>query len=459
MKRREFLRNVMSASAAACVPMAAAGVRKSKSGKKPNIVLIYADDLGYGDIGYHGNKLIPTPHIDSIAREGARFTAGYVTAPICGPSRAGLLTGRYQNRFGFDDNPPLRRVEGDNAPGIPRSEKNLAERLKPLGYATAAIGKWHVGNEEQFLPLNRGFDAFFGFLNGALRYDVKGNDEEFLLRGTDLVDYEHEYLTDAFGREAVSFINRHHERPFFLYLAFNAVHAPLHAPDKYLDKFKHVKDIRRRKLIAMTHALDVNVGRVLEALRKHNLEEDTLVWFISDNGGMDWDNASYNDPFRGQKLMLYEGGVRTPFCMRWKGRVPAGRVVDDPVIALDVVATSVAAAGVSIQPAWNLDGVDLLPFLRGETKAPPHDFLYWRFRHKWAVRDAEWKLVREHNNKPAELYHLASDKEERFNLMDQYPGEAERLRLAYERWNAKNMEPQWGPFGPRMKIKKTSILK
>src|SRR6266542_3179487 len=279
--------------------------------QKPNILVIVADDLGYADIGVNGCQDVPTPQIDSIAKNGVRFTNGYVSGPYCSPTRAALMTGRYQQRFGHEFNPgPAGNADPEF--GLPLTETPLPQRLKDLGYATGMVGKWHLGYEPKFHPLKRGFDEYFGFLGGAHSYIDNGDSRNQILRGMEPVK-EVSYLTDMFGDEAVAFIERQKDKPWFLYLAFNADHAPMHAKEQYLAKFAHIKDPLRQKFAAMHAALDDNIGRVLDGLRKHKLEENTLIFFVSDNGGPTNNNGSRNTPLRGFKAQTWEGGIRVPF--------------------------------------------------------------------------------------------------------------------------------------------------
>ena len=348
-----------------------ASARAAQLDRPPNILIILADDMGYAEMGCQGNKDVPTPNIDSLAKNGVRFTSGYVSCPICAPTRAGLMTGRYQQRFGFETNPGPEAY-ADEKFGLPRSETTLAERLKAAGYVTGMFGKWHLGYQPDLQPTARGFDDFFGFLSGANNYlpnTRRGAARNPILRGTQTVE-EQEYLTDAFGREAVAFIEKHREKPFFVYLPFNAVHAPMEAIEKYLKRFDAIQDSKRRTFAAMLSAMDDNIGRVLETLRKHQLEERTLIFFLSDNGGPTPQTTSSNVPLRGYKGQVLEGGIREPFIIQWKGHVPAGKVDDRPVIQLDIHPTAVAAAGQTISPDWKLDGVNLLPYLTGREDRP-----------------------------------------------------------------------------------------
>ncbi len=393
--------------------------------QKPNIVMIVADDLGYADLGIQGSPEIVTPNIDSIARNGIRFTHGYVTAPVCNASRAALLTGRYQQRFG---------VELLTHPNLPVSETMLSERLKTLGYATSLVGKWHLGSQGQFLPQRRGYDEFFGFLPALHSYTVWNQAGNPIYRGTQPVT-ETTYLTDAFTREAVDFIQRKHDQPFYLYLAYNAAHSPLQAPAEYLSRFPNITNNNRRTFAAMMAAMDDGVGKVLAKLRELRLEENTLVIFHSDNGGDPSDNTSLNTPFNGEKFQLYEGGIRVPFMLQWKGYLPAGAVNTAPVITLDLFPTAVSAAMGRKIADTRLDGVNLMPFLKGVETTPPHDALYWRYgAPQYAVRAGDWKLLFLDNT--LRLYDVAADPGERTNLAETNPVKRNELKLLYDQWNA-----------------------
>ena len=444
--RREFL----AAAGAGAVGITVLGrlasgqvvASASATGKRPpNIVVILADDLGYAELGCQGCKDIATPHIDSIARAGVRFTQGYVTCPICAPTRAALLTGRYQQRFGFETNPGPEAYADKNF-GLPLDQPTLAERLKPLGYATGMVGKWHVGYKPELTPPNRGFDEFFGFLSGAHNYLPSARRSD-LRRGMETVAGEREYLTDAFGREAVAFIQKNKAKPFFLYLPFNAVHSPLEAAEKHLKRVDGIVDAKRRTYAAMTVAMDDAVGRVLETLRKEGLEENTLIFFLSDNGGPTPQTTSSNAPLRGYKAQVWEGGIRVPFLVQWKGRLPAGKVFAEPVVCLDIVPTVLAAVGKPARADDRLDGVDLLPYLTTEKAGRPHDVLYWRFHAKGAIRAGDWKLVKERGQARWELYNLAEDVGESNDLAEKMPQKVRELERAWQAWNAELQAPRW----------------
>jgi arylsulfatase A-like enzyme len=441
MNRRQFLTNAGRAIAG---PLLLSGIARHAAGAptRPNIILIVADDLGYGDLGVQGCKDIPSPNIDSIARNGVRFTNGYVSCPVCSPTRAGLATGRYQQRFGHEVNPGPADNSDPNF-GLPLTETTLATRLKSLGYATGAFGKWHLGYAPQFHPMKRGFDEFFGFLGGSHSYvDALGDKANPIRRGTEPVD-EKEYTTMAFTREALSFIDRHQRDPFFVYLPFNSVHAPLQGLESYLARYSSIQDQKRRTYAAMHTAMDDCIGRVLKMLRDTKIEENTLVFFISDNGGPTPTTSSRNDPLRGFKAQVLEGGIRIPFIMQWKGHLPAGKVYDLPVISLDIHPTAMAAVGGTIPADAKLDGVNLLPYLTGKSKNPPHDELFWRYGQQWAIRKGDWKLLSMAGGSP-ELYNLAKDIGEKNNLASAEPGKFKELEAAYASWNSQNIPPRWG---------------
>lgn len=450
MTRRDFLRAAgIGVATLALGANLAHAAGETKTARKPNIVLIVADDLGYGELGVQGSKDIPTPNIDSIAKNGVRFTNGYVSCPVCSPTRAGLMTGRYQQRFGHELNPGPPG-EASASFGLPLSEKTIADRLKALGYVTGAFGKWHLGYEPQYHPQKRGFDEFFGFLGGAHSYiNALSESNNPILRGTTKIS-NLEYTTDSFAREAASFIQRHKDEPFFLYLPFNAVHSPLQSTENYLSRFASIKDKKRQTFAAMQSAMDDGVGRVLAKLRELKLEENTLVIFHSDNGGPTASTTSGNGPLRGFKGDVLEGGIRIPYMMQWKGRIPAGKTSSMPVISLDLLPTALTAAGGKVAADMKLDGVNLLPYLTGKSTGEPHDRLFWRFGPQWAVRMGDWKLESNGTGKP-ELYNLADDIAEAMNLAGKNPERVKTLQQAYDAWNAQLVPPRWKRQRPAKK--------
>jgi len=417
--------------------------------RPPNIVVILTDDQGYKDVGFNDSPDIKTPQIDRIARNGVKFTNGYVSYAVCGPSRAGLITGRYQDRFGFSRNPLF--APKDSLQGLPLSEETLASALKKSGYATMAIGKWHLGAHPSLRPLNRGFDEFFGFLSGGHRYfpqdwtlkDISEVNAQFeayqtrLLRNDQRVE-EKEYLTDALSREAVSFVKRKADQPFFLYLAYNAPHSPLQATEKYLKRYAHIKDKDRRTYAAMVSAVDDGVGELLDTLEDLGLTQNTLVFFLSDNGGPENKGAN-NGELRQGKGSLYEGGIRVPFAVQWPGTIPPGQEYHQPVISLDIFATAIVQAGGTSRNS--LDGVNLLPYLRDQSLQQPQRRLYWRKfdAQAIAIREGRHKMVRDRKQDSLQVYDLSADIGESFPLSD--PGRLEELKTFHREWERTNIPP------------------
>jgi arylsulfatase A-like enzyme len=419
---------------------------------RPNVVYILADDLGYADVGFQGiAKDVKTPNIDKIAAAGVRFTNAYVSCPVCSPTRAGLMTGRYQQRFGHEFNPGPNAAENF---GLPTDQVTMAQVLKDAGYATGAVGKWHLGFRPEMHPNRRGFDEFFGFLAGAHMYNGVGQGNNAVMRGDKPVEST-EYLTDAFGKEAASFVDRMagaraaagaSGKPFFLYLAFNAVHVPQQAPQKYLDRFPDVTDVKRKTMLAMLSAADDAVGQVMAALEKHKQVENTLVIFHTDNGGPTKGNGSLNTPLRGFKGDVWEGGVRIPFAMQWTGHLPAGKVYAQPVISLDMFPTALAAAGAETSKGVKFDGVNLLPHLDAKVAEPapgPHDALYWRYGGKWAVREGNFKLLRADANSPVQLFDLGKDVGEQTDLASAEPERVKQMQKRFDEWNGQLEKPRW----------------
>lgn len=402
--------------------------------QKPNILFLFADDLGYGELGCYGNKEIPTPNINSIAANGIRFTSGYVSAPLCSPSRAGLMSGRYQTRFGHENN----NMTAER--GLPRSETTLANRLKTLGYATCIVGKWHLGKEEEYLPMKRGFDEYFGVTgNPGSYFTPQGLIDSRLSPEVQEVKEKDFYTTDAFAARAADWIGKHKDVPWFLYLPFNAVHAPHQATEKYLKRFDQIIDPKRRNFDGMLAAMDDAVGVVLKKLRELGLEENTLIFFVSDNGAPDGRNG--NGILNGGKHTCWEGGIRLPWMMQWKGKLPAGKVSDMPVITLDVMPTCISAAGGTVDPAWKLDGVNLIPYLLGKKQGRPHETLYWRIDGMWAIRHGDFKLVQAKKDEPVGLYDLAADTGEKSSLAAKHPEKVKELQALWDQWNKQLAPP------------------
>ena len=463
--------------------------------RPPNILLILADDLGWNDLSFNGGGLaggrVKTPHIDSIAAEGVNFTQGYAANATCAPSRAALLSGRYSTRFGFEFTPtpdsmmPMMRIIGeasgrDGPPvihneqavglayedmGMPPSEVTLAELLQGRGYHSVHIGKWHLGRSNGMAPQEQGFDESLLMTSGLYgrkddpsivqsRQDFDPIDL-FLWRALKFAAQHNggpvfeppRYLTDYYTDEAVKVIEANKNRPFFLYLAHFAPHTPLQATEEDYAALPQVELHRERVYAAMIRALDRSVGRVLEALRQHGLEENSLVMFSSDNGGAGYLGLpEVNKPFRGWKMSLFEGGVHVPFFIKWPAKLPPGTIYDQPVHHFDLYASAAAAAGAALPADRKMDGVDLLPYVRKELDGAPHQALFWRSGASQSVRMGRWKLnlsAPEGLPRREWLFDLAEDPGERRNLAAQRQAKLAELRKALEAHNAQQKPPLW----------------
>jgi arylsulfatase A-like enzyme len=462
-------------------------------GERPNIVLILADDLGKHDLTLYGQAPVDTPNINRIAKEGAMMTEGYITSPICAPSRAGLLTGRYQQRYGFElithERYPRNRLEWFFAKhlarghgwepldellvpesaeivrqGLPPSELTVAELLKKRGYATGIFGKWHLGFNEQAIPTHRGFDYAYGFYEAFSLYqdpeapDVvnakidlfadkyhwyTGRHGNCAIRRNGVEIDEKVYLTESIAKETVEWISAHAHEPFFAYVPFSAPHAPLQAPKRYVDRFAHVQDPALRVYYAMIASLDDAVGEILDVLEKKGIADNTIVMFLSDNGGVLYNRIADNKPLKGGKLTHFEGGVNVPFALRFPKSVPSGLVMEQPVSALDLFATIIAQSHTPLPQTREYDGVDLVPFLRGENKDAPHEALYWRAEGQRAIRVGSYKLVTDSLTGARALYDLANDKSELHNILSQRPEIVTDLEGKLRAWEKHLIRPSW----------------
>lgn len=402
--------------------------------RKPNILVFYIDDMGWAQPGCYGGKMVPTPNMDTLAKNGVRFTDGYSSGCICSPGRVGLMTGRYQARTGQDSNAASDRPGTELVLG----ETTMAQRLKAVGYTTGIVGKWHLGDtDERFLPASRGFD----FSVGSVANLGEGKGPAFFRGEKRVEDLPGAPVTSPFyAVEAEKFIGENKDRPWFLYCAFNAVHSPHVASEKWLDQFHQLSN-HDRQYAALVAECDEAIGTVMEKVRSLGLEEDTLVFLISDNGGAD--KSAEMGGLRGRKWFVWEGGIRVAWVVSWKGHVPGDRVLQEPVIQLDVLPTSLAAAGAEIRPEWQLDGVNLLPLLEGraETLAPRE--LYFRFGVQQAVRSGDWKLVKANRDMEPMLVNLRQDPGEQRDLSSQFPEKKQELQKLFENWNATMQPPRW----------------
>lgn len=460
---------------------------------RPNVILILADDLGQSDVSLYGGTAVPTPRIDSIGRRGAMFTEGYITSPICSPSRAGLLTGRYQQRYGHELQPhdryPRNRLEyyvfkyilarhdwrtADMIQypafedilqqGLPASELTLAELMKKHGYATAIMGKWHLGASDASIPLHRGFDYHYGFYEAFSLYADPSAPDIINQRHSDFSDHfiwsagrtgncaihrnndvveEKVYLTEKIARESVVWLEQNRDRPFFLYVPFNAPHTPFQVPRAYFDRFPQVADRNRRVYLAMISALDDGVGAILDGVERLGLSRRTLIFFLSDNGGATYTGAADNAPLRGGKFTNFEGGIRVPFLLQWEGTVPAGTRITQPVSALDVMPTVAAATGSALPVDRPYDGVDLRPWLVGGRGGAPHEALYWRSEYHKAIRQGDYKLIQDDKVGRAVLYDLKADPGETRDLAAARPEVVRRLLEQLAQWETGLVSPLW----------------
>jgi arylsulfatase A-like enzyme len=466
---------------------------------KPNIIVLFVDDLGKTDIPLYGEAIARTPYLKELAAEGILLEEGYVSAPICSPSRAGLLTGRYQQRFGYEHQPVNRywknrlqrwivntfvdkqelefadlknvpTAEATSRQGLPPEEITLAELLKKNGYQTAITGKWHLGFAEEFLPLNRGFDYHYGFyeafswfadtthpdiVNARARgimdahiWNRGRSDGAQIRRGNRVID-EKEYLTDKIADEAIRYIEDNKDKPFFLYVPFNAPHTPFQAFKKDVEEYqaKGVTDLKKAVYYAMITNLDSAIGRINQKVKELGLEENTLIVFLSDNGGATYTDATDNAPLKGGKMTLYEGGLNVPFIVKWKGKIQSGTTYRYPVSSLDIFATAAAVSGASLPSDRVYDGVNIIPYLSGKDTTAPHPALYWRTGPNKAIRQGDWKLVLNELDNITALYNLANDKNETTNLALSHPEKVEALKKSLQAWEQTLEKPRWPSSG------------
>jgi arylsulfatase A-like enzyme len=429
-----------------------------KAVEKTNFIIILTDDMGYGDVGFTGSKDAQTPQIDKLAKSGTIFTQAYAAASVCGPSRCGLITGRYQQKFGIFTN-------GHADKGLPKNQLMISQLLKSEGYTTGIIGKWHMGSKKGNLPNDRGFDHFYGFHYGAHDYyeassqlnPKKKNTAPIYRNGESINFKKGSYLTEELSREACDFISSNKEKTFFLYLAYNGIHSPWQAPQKYLDRIEGVENEYRKLLLAMTLAVDDGVGQIVETLKKAGIDKKTAIFFMADNGTPKIGNKSPNSGvtrmsstlgLRGYKGDSYEGGIRVPCFMYWPQALPSGVKYTKPVISQDIVSTITSYVGIA--PKNKLDGVNLIPYLNNKEADRPHENLYWYREgkpHDFAIRHRDWKLtfndqegtsktfLERESMKPM-LFNLADDPYETTDLKDKYPEKFKELLTLYKKWRA-----------------------
>jgi len=470
--------------------------RPASGSKPPNVVILLADDLGKYEVSAYGVDHISTPNIDRIGQEGVIFEEGYVTAPTCAPSRAGIMTGRVQNRYGFEtqimEHYPTNMVEylsgkyfvntGEfvlkakpdfpaewqvQKQGVPPTEINLAEMLKNMGYYTGITGKWHLGISKNHVPLNRGFDYQYGFYGAfslyapqkywshIINHEHKSfsaqhqwkmgryGEAAILEMGEEI--YEEQYLTYAIRDKAIDFLEKNKDSTFFLYVPFSAPHVPFQAPIDYYCMYEHVEDDNKRVYYSMISALDDAIGEIHQKIKDLGLEENTIIYLLSDNGGASYTGATDNGPLKGGKLNQFEGGINVPFMMKWKGKIPPGMRYEYPVSSTDIFVTTVKNVGGILPTDREYDGVDLMPYIMGKNSGRPHEHLFWRADHIWAIRDGDYKLILSTRDGWAELYDLKNDKSEKINLREQMPDLYQKLRDTHEHWQNNNLpeKPMW----------------
>ncbi|MBK1856258.1 sulfatase-like hydrolase/transferase [Verrucomicrobiaceae bacterium 5K15] len=424
----------------------------------PNIVILFSDDAGYADFGFQPDcaeemKQL-TPNIDTIARDGVRLSNAYMSGCVCSPSRAGLMTGRYQERFGFDNNLPPGHKNG-----VDLDETFGVKRLQKLGYKTALIGKWHLGYPAEYHPNERGYDWFYGLLQGSRGYHpYKKPSPHRVILDNKKPTPEEGYITDRFGDAACQFIQENKGEPFYLFVSFTAPHSPNQPNKKDLDRIKHIKKNMRRNYAGLMVSLDDNVGKILKTIKDSGIEDNTLVIFTNDNGGQTATGAN-NGRLKGKKGSLWEGGVRVPWAMRWPGKIKAGTVVNDPIISLDILPTVVDLTDHPVADSWNLDGRSMLPLMTGKAASLPERTLHWR-QHgpegSISLRRGKWKLIHNRGIEGAtpELYDLENDLGESKNVAAQNPELVKSLLSDMKQWESQLQDPLWGPGSPSRKSKK-----
>ena len=422
-----------------------------QAAEKPNIVMLFSDDAGYADFGFQPNcaedmkKL--TPNIDTIAKDGVMFTNAYMSSCVCSPSRAGLMTGRYQQKFGYDNN-----IEPAPENGLPLTEMFGAKRLQSLGYETGMIGKWHLGNSDKFLPNERGFDWFYGFLRGARGYYPADNPKanEVILENKTPTK-EGGYVTDRFGDAACKFITLNKAKPFFLLVSFTAPHSPNQPKPEDAKRTEHISDEQRASYAGLIVALDDNVGKILKHIDKEGLKENTVVIFTNDNGGQTRTGAD-NFPLQGKKGDLLEGGIRVPWAIRWPGNIKPGSVINDPIISLDILPTMLELSGNEVDPKWKLDGVSLLDRITDKSNSLQQRPIFWRYngsKGDRAVRLGDWKLFDERSRGAGvQLFNLTKDAGESTNLASQEADKVKELTEVLNKWESGLKEPLWGEGSP-----------
>jgi len=409
----------------------------SKTDSKPNVIIILADDAGYSDFGFMGSDEIKTPNLDQLALDGVTFNNAYVSASVCSPSRAGLLTGMYQQRFGHECN-----LDSDVNNSFDPNQITIAEALKTEGYSTGLIGKWHLGDKKQNHPLNNGFDYFWGFISGARNYfydpnEVNRNSIRNVVENYSQTKFDG-YLTDVLGDKAISFIDKNYQsnNPFFLFLSFNAPHTPMHAKKEVLEKFK---DNPRKVYASMMWSMDEAIGNVIKSLKENNQYDNTIIYFLSDNGAAMSNDAS-PFPFKGWKGNQYEGGIKTPMIMTWKNKIKSNTQFDGFISALDIFKTSLEVSNVNKDLMIKADGKNIMNHLNDNTIT--NENLFWRKDKMATVRSGNYKLIRL-NDTSTVLYNIENNYFEDIDLKMKELYVHDSLLNMLSKWEMSLIEPNW----------------
>lgn len=424
---------------------------ESLAQSKPNIIVILSDDGGYEDFGCYGGTDVHTPNIDRLAENGILFRSAYVTASVCAPSRAGLLTGKYQQRFGFEHNISRLPAEGVAMEdiGMDVSVKTIGDHMRYNGYKTIALGKWHQGDYEAYFPLNRGFDHFFGFIGGHRSYytiDEGQVNEEYIMYDDRKIVPEDSitYLTEDLTNKALDYIHHYKSEPFFIYLSYNAVHTPMEATFKSIQKYAHVSDTLRMTYLAMLDDMDAGIGRIVDRLKEEGLYDNTVIFFLNDNGAAT-NNGADNGVLRGLKGSKWEGGIRVPMIMQWPDRLPMGVQSSTLVSSMDILSTCIHIAEGYAIPGQQIDGKNLLDSYKERKKG--HEMLFWRRGIAKAVRYENWKLITA-GEQSVLLFDLKTDPLEQKNIADSQPKIVKKLLTDLAKWESEMQEPRWfSPYG------------
>ncbi len=443
------------AAASLCTLSFGAATASNSSAQQPNIIFILSDDGGYADWGFQGSKQFQTPNLDALAKQGVILEQAYTTDAVSGPSRAGLMTGRYQQRFGIEENNVTNYMSTNGKTtkhdmGVKTDEIFISDYLSSVGYKCAIFGKWHLGSDDQYHPYERGYDHFVGFRSGGRSFFAIGEDDLSGDGSDQRLEYgfgeykepaKGEYMTDILADEACKYVVDNKNNPFFIYLAFNAVHTPLEPDPKDMARFDHIEDPMRQKLAAMAYSMDRGIGRLLKTLKKAGVDKNTIIVFGNDNGGPNVSHTS-NYPLRGMKATFWEGGIRVPSFVVYPGVIEENSRYHYPISFLDFLPTFTNIAGATLDVSKPVDGVDVLPYLIGEKEGRPHQTLYWKCETRGVVRDGDMKFMR-YADRPAELYDISVDESEQNDIARENPELVEKYYKMLFDWEMTLERPLW----------------